>query len=70
MEGVRLESMTAKEYRKARKRLGLSQQQLAKKIGRRQTCVSKRELGDKLIGLEAAMAMRFLLERQQGGGDA
>lgn len=60
-----MDSMTPEQYREARQRLGLSQQQLAKEIGRRQTCVSKRELGQKKVGVEATMALRFLMERHE-----
>lgn len=56
MEGA----LTREEYRKARERLGLTQQELAETIGRHPSIVSKRERGLKPITKEAELSIRYI----------
>lgn len=52
--------MTGEEYKKARERLGLSQAELGRELGRHQTLIGKREREEKPISTEAEMAIKYL----------
>jgi len=59
--------LTAKQYKAARLKLGLSHSQLAKRIGRHKSIISKRERGLKPITTEAEQTILRLLEKQEAG---
>ena len=52
--------MKPEEYRAARERLGLTQEQLAERLERHSSIISKRERGVKPILMEAVLAIREL----------
>lgn len=52
--------MTADEYRRVRRSIGLTQHELADRIGRHPSIVSKRERGLKPVTREAELAILHL----------
>ena len=56
--------MDRTEYKALRKRLGLTQQQLAKRLGVASNTISRRELGVRPITREAEIAIRGLQRRE------
>lgn len=54
-------TLTGEEYRKARRKLGLTQEQLAYEVGTSVSTIKKRENGEHPVHREAQMAIRLLL---------
>ena len=53
--------MTGKEYRRLREELGMSRAELARRVGRHHSIITRREKGDRAISTEAELALRWVL---------
>ncbi len=60
--------MTGREFRNIRLRLGLTQDQIGNKLDKERRTIGRWERGDVTIPKVVALAMQYLLLREQGKG--